>query len=663
MARRTHSAPRIGSRILGLTLAAVVGTTTMSAAALTAPAAALAGPVIAELGTPEWTHETVSSGSATVWVEQDVSVEAGATLKLRGTGWTNSAGTAASTVAIKLNSGPLTQYARSGSDVITHPSAGGDGTIWALLAPENPTGHSGVHEIGADGSFEIAIDLPAGLTPGGLFTVRFQSGLFAEGDVARTLTTAPLVVGGVPYVDEDTGELPTCIPSTPEATVTVEPSVTPGSTIHVSGTGWCHPGEHRGGSHFAIKLDEGTYSHLPENQVHSNRTIWALVQADDATGDWAIDMQLPDGTDATSTPAFPNGAHSLRLLSGSLKDGDAARSVKSEVFVVGEYAPGVFPNPLDIAGGDLTNANRHGVTVQYDQDPELGTLRVTAPEANPGDWVFVNAYAGNSTRTPFPAWHRLDDARSVHLPFTGTPLVAGDYAITVQSGNRGEVGTLLGWASLTVPGADAETPAPVTPPQKTTPAKPGATAPTQRPVSIIAPLMTQPTEIPRIPVQRGSQLTRANAHMVTSVVQDGTATLTVPSRDAGAWVYAYIYTGADVQGVGWLQLDDSRQVRIDVSELANGNHKVALLDAQGTLVGWGSAATGTVERAELRSPLADSPVPEPTSTAPVPAEPAPGNNGLVDSLGVNTLLIAGAGVVLIAAIGSALVIRKKRGVA
>lgn len=246
--------------------------------------------------------------------------------------------------------------------------------------------------------------------------------------------------------------LPTCVPSTPEPTVSVAETASVGGTVQVSGTGWCHPAAASGGSRIAIKIDEGTFSH-PTTAIHSNRTIWALVDADDTTGDWQIEMQFPDGTEATSLPAFTEGAHTLRLLTGSLIDGDAARSMRTEPFVVGEYSPGALPQPVDIDSGVLVSETRGGVTVEHIEMPSPGAWRVTVPGGNEGDWVFVNAYAGSSSRTPFPEWHRLDAELSVQLSLADTLLTPGELSLTVQSGDRGRVGELLGWAPITITAA------------------------------------------------------------------------------------------------------------------------------------------------------------------------------------------------------------------
>ncbi len=209
---------------------------------------------------PTWEYEQVfvtneaAGNTAIAWVQKNVEAGAGRTLLVKGTGWVNQAGTGASTVALKLNYDDG-QYTHSGSDIVQHPSATGDNTIWVLLAPSNPSGHPNVVTIPADGNFEIEVPLPDGMTAGQMLSVLFQSGRFDSADITRAVTSNFLVVGGVPYeAPPEETDLGTCVPSTPSAQVSlVETNVELGDVLHVSGTGWCHPVEDRGGSLIAIQ--------------------------------------------------------------------------------------------------------------------------------------------------------------------------------------------------------------------------------------------------------------------------------------------------------------------------------------------------------------------------------------------------------------------------
>src|SRR5690606_27669132 len=138
-------------------------------------AALVALPAHAAQTEPAWPHQSLRApDGAVAWV--DAGVDPGGTMRVRGNGWTNRAGTAPSTIAIKLNSSAGgAQFTRTGAGIVAHPSAAGDSTIWVLLDAE-PGSHRNQRQIEADGSFDITIDVPAQLTTGAYFTVSITSG-------------------------------------------------------------------------------------------------------------------------------------------------------------------------------------------------------------------------------------------------------------------------------------------------------------------------------------------------------------------------------------------------------------------------------------------------------------------------------------------------------
>ncbi|MFT3971208.1 MAG: hypothetical protein QM695_13265 [Micropruina sp.] len=498
---------------------------------------------------PSWAHETVSAGGATAWVQRDVATASGSTITIKGTGWTNQAGTGASTVALKLNR-TGGQYARTGNGIVA-PNGAPDATIWKLLAPSNKANHPNVVAIPASGNFEIEIDAPQGMTAGQLLTVQFQSGEFDAKDTSRSVATNPLVVGGVPYVEVPDDDV-TCRPTSADPVVTVDKRASLGGALHVTGAGFCHPGAKRGGSTVAIKIDDGATSRL-NDAVHSNRTIWAIVQAKAADGTFDIQLPLPDGTTTGalgSSPAFKEGAHSLRFLTGSLKDGDKTRTVKSDEFVVGSYRPNGPPDPVE-ATEDLTSATRNGVGASR----TAKTLTVTVPGAKSGDWIYLNTYAGGSPTSPWgAAWFRADAGGLVKASLTGVTLPSGTSKLSVQSGNEGEVGTLLGWTSITVAAEKAnETPSDTTNTIRTI----------VRTTTTAADDSSAPTSVPKTPVERASQLTGLSNGDATAKVNGTKLTVTLPKGAAGQWVYVYLYSGASVAKAGWVQLTDAKAFTVE----------------------------------------------------------------------------------------------------
>ncbi|MFT4212606.1 MAG: hypothetical protein QM626_12140 [Microbacterium sp.] len=551
---------------------------------------------------PSWSHTTITQTDATTgstavaWVEDDVAAGEGSTIRIAGTGWVDKAGTGASTVAIKLNYGTGAQYTRTGDGVIEALAGSPDPTIWALLAPSNDADAPNVYTIDADGSFEITIDAPAGLTAGQFLTAQFLSGRFGVDDVSRSQTTSFLTVGGVPYTDTGTGTLPTCVPTSDTAAVTiVTPTVEAGGLLHVTGAGWCNPTAASGGSVIAIKLDEGAYSRL-DTSVHANQTIWAIIEADDTNGTFDTYVQLPDGTTSGSggsSPAFGEGAHTLRLLTGSLAAGDQSRTVLSGEFVVGAYAPGGVPDPLDAA--TLTSATANGVTAVLGTD----TLTVTVPGASAGDWLYLMPYAADgSPRYPWlSTWFRAAAGGVVTASLSGVTLPTGDIRIAVLNGNQGETGTLRGWASLHVPEAAATTDGTSTTATTATP------APSVRTIGVSVGSTVAPTTVPASPVASDAELTAANAGSVTGT-QDGTiVTILLPYASPGDWVYVYAFS--DPTPVGWIAVDTDKLIRVDVAALPAGAHKLAVLDADGALIGWTAVTVAASETATTSSATSD----------------------------------------------------------
>ncbi|MGC3953200.1 MAG: hypothetical protein QM804_02920 [Propionicimonas sp.] len=135
------------------------------------------------------------------------------------------------------------------------------------------------------------------------------------------------------------------------ASVTVDHSAELGGTIRVTGVGFTHPNGTEG-SAIAIKIDDGAFSRV-DASTHVNRTIWAVVEADEF-GSFSIDLPVPNGTTADadgtlgSVPAMVPGEYTLRFLTGSLKPQDQSRTLKSEPFTVTAGEP--EPEPELVAG-------------------------------------------------------------------------------------------------------------------------------------------------------------------------------------------------------------------------------------------------------------------------------------------------------------------------
>lgn len=380
------------------------------------------------------TATTQGEGPASITYDNEV--DAGEDLEISGTGWTIKDGTAGSQITIKLKyattDGRSGEYKRT-DGILKHPVSGEDeATIWALVTADN------------DGSFRTTITLPDNLEVGQKLQLKLTSGLPEGADVKRSLDTAPLVVGGQEWV-EKTEHIECVTDSQPQVDVADTPSAD--GTLHVTGKGWCNGAKGGGGARIAIKLDDAKYSRLNDD-ISPNRTIWQIVDADPKTGEFDINLVLPDGTESGpngSTPAFPEGNHMLRFLSGSIKDNDPIRTFplpgKTDTsFVVGKYVPSGAPAPLH--PDELSPATRNGVKVT-----KTGRqLAVTIPSAHEGDWVYASTYRGNETRLPWGGqWFQADAEGKIYLPTEGKTFQDGKLKLVLQNGNQGAKDELLGW--------------------------------------------------------------------------------------------------------------------------------------------------------------------------------------------------------------------------
>ncbi|MFT4265121.1 MAG: hypothetical protein QM572_17190 [Nocardioides sp.] len=505
----------------------------------------------------------LSAGTAKAWVQRSVTTTGadGGTLRVAGTGWLASGG-GPSTIAVKLNASESTQFERA-TDIQQS-----DPTIWALFTAES------------DGSFDRELELPAGLAAGDYLAVRLASGKFGAGDVQRSLVSPLIAIDGTTWTQPDEDADVTCAPASSAVTATVATHTVPlGGTVVVRGTGWCNA--NAGGSVIGVKIDDGAYSHL-DDKVHTNRTIWAIVRADAATGSFTASIELPDGTTATSTPALTNGAHTLRFLSGSLKSGDPIRSLSAD-FVVGTYQPNGSPDPL--AASALTASSRHGVTATR---LNAHRLRVVVPGSPAGTWVFLSAYVGDgSPRYPWSdRWVRLDSRHGVTVAIP-RKAPTGTLRVVVQSGEEGEVGRLLGWVRTTL--------------------RPAVLAPTSATGSATAVSLPVATlVVPARPASSYAALGRLSQHSAAATQDGAVVTLTFPEAAPAQALFLTVYAEGRVIPAGWVTVDDERRVRVDLAALGDASFRIAAQAQDGALAGWVPVRIGNASDADADSEAAET---------------------------------------------------------
>ena len=411
-------------------------------------------------------------GSAGVMYVKPYTTGKGSKLRIKGSGWTNAEGKGGSTVALKLNylkDGKPAQYSRAGGHGAIDQYLQGNGqkadpTTWALLIPDagkaNPA--QGLYALNPDGTFDIEIDVPEQLQTGktgDYLSITAQSGRNAPNDTQRAATSKTIPVNGqaaAEYKEPENTDV--CSPEGGDFSPKLKienPTVEPGGKLHITGSGWCNPDDKRV-SKIGLKIDDGSVSHNDATKVNSNRTIWAIVEPDAKTGNIDTYIDLPTaentGLSGEELAKVTSGEHTLRLLTGSLRKGDRHGTYGgpegdggvNTKFVIGDYKPGA--DPASVPASQLGEGDRHGVSVEHNGKQ----LTVKVPEAEPGTWVKVTPYLGDSAQLARASkWVQLDQNRTVSYTMSGE-LPAADYRIVVQSGNQGENGKVLGWAPLHV---------------------------------------------------------------------------------------------------------------------------------------------------------------------------------------------------------------------
>ena len=411
-------------------------------------------------------------GSAGVMYVKPYTTGKGSKLRIKGSGWTNIKGDGGSTVALKLNylkDGKPAQYSRAGGhgaidQYLRDNGKSADSTTWALLIPDagkaNPA--QGLYALNPDGTFDIEIDVPEQLQTGktgDYLSITAQSGRNAQGDTQRAATSKTIPVNGqaaAEYKEPENTDV--CSPEGGDFSPKLKienPTVEPGGKLHITGSGWCNPDDKRV-SKIGLKIDDGSVSHNDATKVNSNRTIWAIVEPDAKTGNIDTYIDLPTaentGLSGEELAKVTSGEHTLRLLTGSLRKGDRHGTYGgpegdggvNTKFVIGDYKPGA--DPASVPASQLGEGDRHGVSVEHNGKQ----LTVKVPEAEPGTWVKVTPYLGDSAQLARASkWVQLDQNRTVSYTMSGE-LPAADYRIVVQSGNQGENGKVLGWAPLHV---------------------------------------------------------------------------------------------------------------------------------------------------------------------------------------------------------------------
>ncbi len=124
---------------------------------------------------------------------------------------------------------------------------------------------------------------------------------------------------------------------------------------------------------------------------------------------------------------------------------------------------------------------------------------------------------------------------------------------------------------------------------------------------------TQPAKAPAAPALDGAALSADKAGKVSATLSGGLAVLGVGTDYAGEWAFVYAYSTPTQ--LGWQQVAADGTVTVPTTDLAAGEHRFAVVDVDGKLLGWTAAAV-------VASPAA---TPSPAApAAPVAAEAGTG---------------------------------------
>ncbi len=156
----------------------------------------------------------------------------------------------------------------------------------------------------------------------------------------------------------------------------------------------------------------------------------------------------------------------------------------------------------------------------------------------------------------------------------------------------------------------------------------------------IDPSLVAPTTVPAPPAESGDALPPTFDGKIAVDLDGADAVVTIAEDRAGQWVYVYAFS--EPTGLGWKQVTGDGTVTVSTTGLEDGEHHLAVLDADGTLLGWSAV--------ELGEPVA-VPVVVPEEVA-APAEEAPG----IPLVG----LIVGGGIVLLGCVVTAWLLLTRR---
>ena len=439
-----------------------------------------------------------------------------------------------------------------------------------------------------------------------------------------------------PTVAPDPVSTPTNATCKAEPTVTVlnpdgsaprgaSPVYKPESSIRLSGSNWCDNGAMLEGDK-PIEIQLVTYGGYVIPQTASvpvsftrgsfdARVILSslFAGADLETSDYYLRIS-PIGTGPTRPTnvfSYEVPAHDPALTAGPTAAPTSSPTPSSVPAVEPSHAPAA--RPAQPVGPASTS----------------GPSIMAGPRGNGADWGSplspgpdgTSSGSGGNTASNSGSQGAPGSSRSgAGSPAADVPAEPGTDRERVQDSGRGNASTAF----------DSEESVPSTQPSDETTASEDRTV--------------RPDRNPVPPVTSSAQLSAENAGSLSGSRQGNIVNLVLPKAkvSAGEWVSVFVFPGATTKG--WVQVDDTNSVSIDISTLESGSYELAVADRDNSLLGWA--------KLEITSASFD---PRNPAQAQLLTLPDDKEAQTPRGLSVNDMLLGGAGGLLAVGAGSLLV--------
>lgn len=158
----------------------------------------------------------------------------------------------------------------------------------------------------------------------------------------------------------------------------------------------------------------------------------------------------------------------------------------------------------------------------------------------------------------------------------------GNSTFNVVAGGTGGQGTSASGSSPSGAAAPGQTTGEAGTADATTGA--GATAK----ATVGDPATAEPQSDPKAPAATGAQLSEKAKGKVQAEVKGSNLTLAVNRDFANEWMYVFAYSTPS--GLGWQQVANDGTLRFSILDLEAGDHRFAVVNADGELVGWTEAS-------------------------------------------------------------------------